>query len=162
MYKVLAFALLIVLASCSSKEDLKKEIDQLNSKVESMEKSLEKSYTPGLGMLMNAVQAHHLKLWKAGANSNWELAGFEIHELEERFEDIEKFHSEHEETKQLSIIYPSIESIEKAVSNQNRQEFVVSYENLTATCNSCHQVNDHPFIKIKTPFDGSGNQDFTK
>lgn len=157
---MLILPICIALTSCQQNDDMIERIDKLTEKVEELELAQKNSYTPGLGMLMNAIQSHHLKLWKAGVNENWELAGFEIHELEERFEDIEDFHSEHEETKQLKMIYPQIENVEEAVKKKNVIDFATSYEVLTSTCNSCHYVNDHPFIKIKVPNDGVGNQIF--
>jgi hypothetical protein len=32
-------------------------------------------YEPGLGEFMTATQLRHAKLWFAGKNSNWDLAG---------------------------------------------------------------------------------------
>ena len=159
-FLILLLPICIALTSCQQSNDLNKIIDQLSEKVIELELAQKNSYTPGLGILMNAIQSHHLKLWKAGVNENWELADFELHELEERFEDIENFHSEHEEAKQLKMIYPQIEEVEEAVKEKNVIDFATSYEALTSTCNSCHQINDHPFIKIKVPNDGVGNQIF--
>lgn len=160
MLKILILALLIATASCQNTDELNEKVEQLSAKVTELETAQSKSYKPGLGILMNAIQAHHLKLWKAGANANWDLAGFELHELEERFEDIETYHPDHDETKQLSMIFPQIEAVEEAVESNDKQAFASSYEMLTATCNSCHELNDHPFVKIIVPNDGGGNQEF--
>jgi len=49
------------------------------------------SYKPGFGEFMGGIQVHHEKLWFAGTNQNWKLAGFEIHEIKESMDDIRKY-----------------------------------------------------------------------
>src|SRR2546423_10183558 len=48
-------------------------------------------FTPGLGEIMTLQQMRHLKLWFAGQANNWPLAGYELDELKEGFEDIVKY-----------------------------------------------------------------------
>jgi hypothetical protein len=42
-----------------------------------------KELGPGLGEYMTTIQLHTAKLWFAAKASNWELAAYELHELEE-------------------------------------------------------------------------------
>ena len=49
-----------------------------------------KGYEPGLGELMSLNQMRHAKLWFAGQARNWELADYELDELEEGFADVVK------------------------------------------------------------------------
>lgn len=58
------------------------------------------------------------------------------------------------------MIYPQIEDLEKVVKEKNKEEFIKEYELLTATCNSCHQLNEHPFIEIAVPNSNNENQVF--
>lgn len=58
------------------------------------------------------------------------------------------------------MIYPQIESLEKAANEKNKSDFIAKFETLTATCNSCHQLNEHAFIKIAIPTANSENQIF--
>ena len=64
---------------------------QLQNRVDSLEQKLAHTYKPGFGEFMSGIQIHHAKLWFAGQNQNWPLADFEIHEIEEALEDIQKF-----------------------------------------------------------------------
>ena len=48
-------------------------------------------FTPGLGEIMTLQQMRHLKLWFAGQGGNWPLAGYELDELKEGFEDVVKY-----------------------------------------------------------------------
>lgn len=159
-FKILFTLLLSALISCQSNNELVEKVDELTQKIETLETVKDNAYKPGLGMLMNAIQAHHLKLWKSGVNENWELANFELHELEERFVEIERYKENSSNIKSIKMIYPQLEDLEKLVKEKNKEEFIKEYELLTATCNSCHQINDHPFIKIKVPNTDNENQVF--
>src|SRR5665213_3850840 len=39
-------------------------------------------YVPRLGDIMNAIQFRHMKLWFAGKARNWDLAAYELRQLE--------------------------------------------------------------------------------
>src|ERR1700737_4195705 len=39
-------------------------------------------YVPRLGDLMSAIQLRHMKLWFAGKALNWELAAYELRQLD--------------------------------------------------------------------------------
>ena len=71
----------------------------LQNRIDSLELKIADTYRPGFGEFMSNIQAHHLKLWFAGQAQNWDLAYFEIHEIIEGFEDVEKYQSERKESK---------------------------------------------------------------
>ncbi len=160
-FGILVAIFAITLVSCQSNNELEDRVDELTKKIESLETANENKFKPGLGTLMNAIQTHHLKLWKAGINENWELANFELHELEERFVDVEIYHVNSSNIKSVKMIYPQLEELEEVVKEKNKIAFIKEYELLTATCNSCHQINEHPFIKIAVPIKNDENQVFT-
>ena len=47
-----------------------------------------KELAPALGEYMTTIQLHAGKLWFAAKASNWELAAYELHELEEPMEAV--------------------------------------------------------------------------
>ena len=53
-----------------------------------------KELAPGLGEYMTTIQLHTGKLWFAAKAGNWELAAYEIHELEETMESVKKLNVE--------------------------------------------------------------------
>lgn len=108
-------------------------------------------YLPGLGDYMLKMQMRHSKLWFAGINENWELADFQLHEIEEILEDIEKLKIEEDEAKLLPMILAPLDSVDAAVDAKDLSKFRSSYENLTATCNSCHVASNHPYNVVKIP-----------
>lgn len=63
----------------------------LQKKIDSLQSQIENTYKPGLGEFMSEIQVHHAKLWFAGKNGKWELANFEIGEIQEALDDIPKY-----------------------------------------------------------------------
>ena len=152
------FGLSIVTVGCNQSNSNEAYFE---NQIKELEKKIENAYTPGFGDFMGSIQNHHNKLWFAGINENWELAAFEIHELEEIFEDIENTYPNREETKFIPMIHPGLEAVEKAVSEQNSDIFKSSYQTLTNACNTCHKATKHEFINITIPTAPSyTNQDY--
>lgn len=149
----LIISTLILFMGCERQEKinvagLQKEILELKQRFEQIK--------PGLGQIMGIVQKHHEKLFFSGQNKNWTLAQFALDEIKENVERSAKLHNQFKEVKtpltELSrMMDPSIDSMEKAIKAQNHATFLAEYENLTQSCNRCHQATGYQFIAIKTP-----------
>ncbi|SRR6266498_3547481 len=138
-----------------------KEVQQMQIKIDSLQKQLAESYKPGFGEFMSGIQSHHAKLWFAGQNQNWELADFEVHEIKEALEDVQKFCSDRPEVKAMGMINPAIDSVANAVRQKNLQLFKSSFILLTNTCNNCHKATEHRFNVVTVPTSlPVANQDF--
>jgi hypothetical protein len=145
---VFTFSVFLFLSSCS---DNSQQLSELQTQVNELKKKVNDAYKPGFGEFMSNIQVHHAKLWFAGNNENWKLAEFEINEIKETIEDIQKFQSEREETKTLPIINAPLDSVQFAIENKNLYKFKGSFTSLTNTCNFCHQAVKFEFNKIKIP-----------
>jgi hypothetical protein len=108
----------------------------------------EESYEPALGEIMALQQMRHIKLWFAGSAGNWPLADYEVDELKEGFDDVDKRLGG--DTVQKAVGAP-LAALEKAIEAHDRAAFAGSYDKLTAGCNSCHHTLDHAFIVIQRP-----------
>jgi hypothetical protein len=106
------------------------------------------SNLPGLGEIMTLQQLRHIKLWFAGHGGNWPLADYEVGELEEGFDDVNKLLGGGTVEKQVG---GPIKTLEKAVADKSRAEFDTAFDSLSAGCNSCHHALDHGFIVIQRP-----------
>ena len=138
-----------------------KEVQQMQSRVDSLQKQLDKTYKPGLGEFMTGIQLHHAKLWFAGQNQNWPLADFEIHEIQESLDDINEFCKDRPEVKNIEMLKPSIDSVTNAIGQKDLQSFKNSFSVLTNTCNNCHKATDHGFNVVIIPNNPPvSNQDF--
>jgi hypothetical protein len=152
----LIFIAVFFLLSCNNKGNT-----ALQSRVDSLQVQLDQSYKPGLGEFMTQIQLHHSKLWFAGINSYWKLADFEIHEIEESLENIQKYNTDRPEAKSVSIIQPSIDSLTQAISSKNTEAFKKQFYLLTESCNNCHHATAHEFNVVTVPTTPPvTNQDF--
>jgi hypothetical protein len=102
----------------------------------------------GLTEIMILQQLRHIKLWFAGHAGNWALADYEIGELSDGFDDVDK---------QLggrmvdTMVGAPLKELQKAVDDKNSAAFVEAYDRLSAGCNNCHHALDHAFIAIQRP-----------
>ena len=103
---------------------------------------------PGLGEIMTLQQLRHIKLWFAGRAGNWPLADYEIGELNEGFEDVNKLLGG--DTVDKAVGAP-MQALQKIIDNKNSAAFPAAFDQLTAGCNSCHHTLDHGFIAIQRP-----------
>ena len=125
--------------------------EALQNQIDSLKSKLADTYSPGFGEFMSNIQTHHAKLWFAGQNNNWKLADFEVHEIMEAVDDIQKYQTERKESQMIGIINPSLDSVKIAIEQKNHKLFKSSYTLLTKTCNNCHHEANFEFIVIKTP-----------
>lgn len=146
--KVIPFLILILLSNCNQPSE---RLHRMQIEIDSLHHQLAETYTPGLGEFMSGIQVHHAKLWFAGKARNWELADFEIKEIQEAMEDIQKFNMDRPEVKSIGIIFPAIDSLDAAIHQQSEEEFEKGFQFLTTTCNACHRTTDHGFNVIITP-----------
>ncbi|HEV2481331.1 MAG TPA: hypothetical protein VGS79_16780 [Puia sp.] len=161
---ILCIAGLGMLVACSnSGSKSNDDIDVLQGRIDSLQQKLDDAYKPGLGEFMSGIQVHHAKLWFAGTAGNWKLADFEIGEIRETLDDVEKYCTDRPEVNSLPMIRPAIDSVGKAVGAQNPAAFKTAFVLLTNTCNNCHRATKHEFNVIKIPDTPPiTNQVFTK
>ncbi|WP_299399190.1 hypothetical protein [uncultured Gelidibacter sp.] len=158
MKKALLLLLLFGHFSCNQQPDNTKHLEE---RIDNLEQQLADTYKPGFGDIMGSIQTHHAKLWFAGQNENWDLADFEVHELEEAIEDIQKFQSERKETQMIGMMLPPLDSITKSIEQKNAALFKSSYTSLTNACNQCHKAAEMEFNVVTIPETSPfSNQDF--
>jgi len=103
---------------------------------------------PGLGEIMTLQQLRHIKLWFAGHAGNWPLADYEIGELQEGFEDVNNLLGGGTVDKEVGA---PIKALQKAIDAKDPATFATAFDGLSAGCNACHHLLDHPFIVIQRP-----------
>jgi len=132
-------------------DDQQQTVRQLQSRIDSLQQQIDKSYKPGFGEFMGSIQVHHEKLWFAGINQNWKLADFEIGEIKESLEDIQTYCTDRPERKSLTMIDRPLDSISYAIQQKDEALFKKNFITLTNTCNNCHRTTEHEFNVIKIP-----------
>ena len=149
MKNIFLLGLVCILFSCQPKVDDHSKV--LQNQIDTLKSELSETYKPGFGEFMSNIQVHHAKLWFAGENENWKLADFEINEIKENLDDIQKYETDRPESIMIPMINPALDSVLNAIQQKNLMQFERSYTLLTNTCTSCHRATNHEFIQIKIP-----------
>ncbi|MFH6936022.1 hypothetical protein [Flavobacterium sp. FlaQc-30] len=158
MQKILITLLTLSMLSCGQKSD---NSQYLQTKIDSLENKLSQTYKPGFGEFMGNIQIHHAKLWFAGENQNWQLADFEMNEIKENLDGIQKYCSDRTETKSIGMINLAMDSLSNSILKKNKVMFQRNYTTLTNSCNTCHQATNHEYNVITIPkIPPFSNQDF--
>jgi hypothetical protein len=114
-----------------------------------------KDMAPGLGEYMTTIQLHAGKLWFAAKAANWELATYELQELEEAMEAAKKLNAEKNGVKISNVLdavlRTQIAQLEESIKRKNQTEFQKSYDETLSACNGCHMESGHKFIQIIRP-----------
>jgi hypothetical protein len=125
------------------------------------------TYVVGLGEIMGLTQMRHAKLWFAGDAQNWPLVQYELDELKEGFEDAVRFHPHHKSVPQpLATMLPAfmdagLAQLDAALLAKDHAQFVRAYDQLTISCNACHQAANFSFNRVIRPTSPPySNQDF--
>ena len=113
-------------------------------------------FKPAFDDLMTMlVQPRHTKLWLAGQQKNWQLAGFQLNEMGSALrrvgQTIPKYRNISVDATVSSIFQPKIQAVAGAIAAQNPAQFNTAYAELTNACNLCHEALEHPFLVIKVP-----------
>jgi hypothetical protein len=123
-------------------------------------------FNPQLAALMNMlIQPRHEKLWLAGKEENWALAGYALQELKRGFAVIGRAVPRWQGLPVPDLIdaavTPTFAVLDFAIKAGEPHQFRQSFEKLTQGCNNCHTTADHNYIVIKIP-EGSSfpNQEF--
>jgi hypothetical protein len=114
-----------------------------------------KELTPGLGEYMTTIQLHAGKLWFAAKAANWDLAVYELHELEETMEAVKKLNAEKNGVKisgvMDAVLRTQIAQLDATIKRKNSGEFQKAYDETLSACNGCHNESGHKFIQIIRP-----------
>jgi hypothetical protein len=109
---------------------------------------------------MSAVQFRHSKLWTAGQQKNWELAGYELELVKSSLNEAIALYTDIP-VENITMIDPPIKSMESAIVARNSKAFAKAFGELTTGCNSCHQSTGRGFIVMTAPTASPfGNQSF--
>lgn len=105
-------------------------------------------------MMLVVVQPRHIKLGIAGEQRNWKVAEYVHKELGETFERIKRLYPTVDKkpiSSMLEVMQEPMQALDKAIKDENSNEFTAAYQQLTAACNSCHVGAGGGEIVIKAP-----------
>lgn len=148
VYLVLLSGLIV---SCNKKSDDKEPVEGKWIKGDETEQvEIIEDHFQGFGKAMWEVSYRFKELYVAGENENWGYAEHHVHEMEEAIELGLERRPEHTEAAS-QFLTVSIPEINKAIEENNKVLFDEKYEAMRQSCNACHVMRDHEYIKVKTP-----------
>ncbi len=123
------------------------------------------NYILGMGEIMSATQMRHAKLWFAGRAKNWELARYELGEIEEGLKEAVRYYPVFKNAPISAMLdrytSPPLADLAQSIEERNGAKVAKAFDGLTAACNGCHQAAEHGYIVIKRPSgEPYGNQEF--
>lgn len=145
-YLIILFAFFV---SCNNPNP--ENTGNMQKRLDSLETKLAETYRPDFGEFMIDIQVHHSKLWFAGKNKNWALAGFEIQKINETIADLVKYQQHRKEISIMGMLARAVDSVGVAVRKKDLDKFNSTFDYMTKTCNICHMSYDYDFNVIKTP-----------
>jgi hypothetical protein len=113
-------------------------------------------YVPRLGDIMNAIQFRHMKLWFAGKALNWELAAYELRQLESGLMEAATLYAGIPATNVTRMTGPA-QSVADAIEAKDSRLFAKSFAEFTDGCNACHQSIGRGFIVMRVPTESPFN-----
>ena len=94
---------------------------------------------------------------------NRKLAGFYLHEIEEvieKLEEIPSFDGHPIGDLARRLLAPSVERLEGALEQGDRQKVDTALDMLIDSCNACHRSTEHGYIHIRRRSDNPFMQSF--
>jgi cytochrome c556 len=109
---------------------------------------------PRYGALMSEMGRRFETMGRAALAHRWELAAFELHEMEEVFEDLANAPPPRESRDvdlagiREAFLNTNPPELRSALASRDLAAFAEAFERAAATCNGCHKASGHAFIEI--------------
>ena len=108
------------------------------------------TFVPTLGDIMGATQLRHFKLSYAGKLGNWELARYELGQIEDSLTNAARLY-QNIPVEKISMVQEPLIALSSAIKAKDGARFASAFAALTAACNSCHEAAHVGFITIQVP-----------
>jgi len=143
-------AILVMVGACQQapeKETI--ESEWLGANLQEMVENIESQFG-GFDQTMIETGYRYKELHWAGVDENWDYARYQLEEMEEAVErgfvrrPARKASAKH-------FIETAIPNLFKAIDGGNKEAFLQEFMVLTASCNTCHAMEEVPFMMVKIP-----------
>ena len=104
----------------------------------------------GFSGTMVEVTYRYKELYWAGQDENWEYALYQIEHIEEALEQGFMRRPEREASAQ-QFVNQSLPEIEGFAKEGDKEAFLVSFTELAAACNTCHNMEEVEFMVVDIP-----------
>ncbi|MBI4508570.1 MAG: hypothetical protein HY698_02965 [Deltaproteobacteria bacterium] len=103
----------------------------------------------GLDVTMMEMGYRYAELYFAGQDGNWQYAGYQLKKLQAAMSNgVERRPKRAQSAK---VLEGPLAALREAIQSSDSKLFGDRFEGLTAACNSCHQMEQVPFMKVVPP-----------
>jgi len=96
------------------------------------------------------VSYRYAELYWSGIDENWEYAEYQREHIDEAMEQGFMRRPEREASSQ-QFISAALPEIEEVIQTGDKEKFLESFTRLTASCNTCHAMEEVAFMTVKIP-----------
>ncbi len=106
----------------------------------------------GLDVAMVEIGYRYQELYWAGADSNWEYAGYQLNKIELALANALERRPKRRASAE-TLFAPAFEEVEQAIVSQERVAFEETFEAMSTACNSCHAAEGVASFHVEPPTD---------
>lgn len=145
-----AIAMLIVVSACETQTENKTyQGEWLAGNSQEIIAEVENQFA-GFSQTMWENSYRYNELYWAGVDSNWDFAQYQMDHILEALEA--GFIRRPEiEPSSVQFVNQASPALLQTIIAANNEEFLEQFEAFTASCNSCHAMEEVPFIAITIP-----------
>lgn len=104
----------------------------------------------GFSRSMREIHYRYNELYFAAQDQNWPYADYQLEHLVESLEQGMARRPERA-THSTNFIKNDVPPLQEAIDQKNPELFAERFQAFTTACNTCHAMEDHPFIHINPP-----------
>ncbi|MFW5725731.1 MAG: hypothetical protein ACOCX0_04720, partial [Bacteroidota bacterium] len=140
---------LALLSSCQQPQQESYDTEWLGETKQKMITNIEEQFQ-GFSRTMMETSHRYMELYWAGTDQNWEYAEYQREHIAEALEQGLVRRPEHELSAQ-QFITATLPEMKQAIASYDLPTFMAAFTQLTHTCNTCHQMEDLPFLTVAIP-----------
>jgi hypothetical protein len=113
----------------------------------------------GFSQTMWEISYRFTELYWAGRDSNWQYADYQMEHILEALEQ-GFIRRPEREASSAQFVNQSSPALQRTIDQEDQQAFLDQFPIFTATCNSCHAMEDVAFITVAIPQQRASNVKF--
>ena len=150
----------VVLSACQTPAEQHFETRWAGSSLEEIIASMESQFG-GFDQTMMETNYRYNELYWAGVDGNWEYAGYQ---LDEMLGSLEKgfVRRPAREASAAQFLNTSAPTLMAAIKAGDKRDFMQSFTQFAASCNTCHAMEEVAFIQMIIPENRTSLVKFTR
>ena len=104
----------------------------------------------GFSRTMTETAYRYHELYWAGQDQNWEYAEYQREHIEEAME-LGFLRRPDREASSQQFMSQALPNMKRVISEEDKEKFLTEFTSLTASCNTCHAMEEVAFMTVKIP-----------